>query len=144
MSTLRIATLNTRFHLTTAHRVRSCPLIHPNSISLHSCTLAPGAAVALKASRALAFTITPGNSPAPGFLKPITLKKQPTDLNWTWHGAITPSGLPVLPTDMSITIKTLLCSTREHRGLYLLISDSPPPRLSGSIRSTAPMAFQNK
>lgn len=144
MLDLRIATLNTRLHLTTARRVRTCSVICPNNISLHSRTPAQLAAMDLKPPHALAFTIIPGTSPAPVFLKPIIMKRWSIPLIWTWHGAITPSKLPVLPTDMSIGIKMPLCPTTEHRGLYLQIQDSPPPQLSGTIHTTAPVVSHNK
>lgn len=141
---LRIATLNTRLHLTTAHRVRRCPVIRPNSIRLHSRTLAQLAVMDLKPTHELAFTIIPGTSPAPVFTEPITMKKWSTHLIWTCHRAITPSRLPVIPTDMSIGIKMLLCPTREPSGLYLLISESPPPQLNGTVHSTTPVVSHNK
>lgn len=136
----KIATLKTRLHLTTARRGGSGPAIWPNSISLHNCILVPSAAMDLKPSHAPAFTIVPGTSPAPVFQKPITTRKWSTKMIWTWHGAITPSRLLVLPADMSITITRPPCPTREHRDHYLLRSDSPPPRLNGTIHTTAPKA----
>lgn len=139
---LKTATLNTRFHPTTAHHVRSFPVICQSNISLHSRPQL--ATMDLKASHALAFTIIPGTSPVPVFTKPIIMKKWSTHLIKTWLRAITPSRLPLLPADMSIGIKTPLCLTREHRGLWFLKSDSPPPRLNGTIHTTAPVVSHNK
>lgn len=143
MLALRMGTPNTRLRLTTAPRVRSCPVNYPNSISLHSRALAQLAAMDLKRSHTVAFTTIPGTCPAPLFTRHITMKWS-THLIRTCHGAITPSRLPVLPTDITIGIKTLLCPTRGHRGLYLLISDSPPPQLNGTTHITAPVVSHGK
>lgn len=144
MLALRTATLSTPSHLTPAPRVRNCLAICPNSTSLHSLTRAQLAAMGLKSSHALVFTTIPGTSPARVFTKPITTRKWSTQLMWTWPGAITPSRLPVLPADMTIGTKRQLFPCRERRGLYLLISDSPPRQHNGSIHTTAPLASHDK
>lgn len=115
---LRTATLNTRMHLTTARRVRSCPT------SPHSHAPALLVAMDLQPSRETAFTRIPGISPAPLSIEAIIMKKCSIPLTWTWHGVIMPSNFRVRRTDMSIP----LCPITEGRDLCLQIPGCPPPR----------------
>lgn len=144
MLALRIAILSTRLHHTTAHPARSCSVIFPNNIALRSRTPAQLAAMDIKPSHMPAFTIIPGTSPAPVFIKLIITKKWATPLIWTWHGALIPSTLPVPLADMNTGIKMLLCPTTDHRGLYLQIQGSPLPQLSGTFHIIAPVVSHNK
>ena len=127
-----------------APRIRRCPVICPNTINLHSQAPVGVAALDLNLSHALPFTIIPGTSPARLFIKAITTKWF-TRLIQTWHGAITPHRLPVLPTDMRFGIMTHpLSPSRDNRGLYLLISDSPHPQFNGTTHITAPVVSHDK
>lgn len=131
---LRIATLNTRMHLTTAPRVKSCP------ISLHSHTPALLAAMDLQPSLVLAFTIILGISQAPISTEAITMKKWSTLPIWTWHGVITPSKFNVLPTDTSI----LSCPITEVKNLYLQTPGCPPPHPSTTLHTIVPAVSRHK
>lgn len=141
--TLRTVTLNTRFHHTTAPPVRSFPVICPNSTSLLHHTVVPLWTVEFKPSHAPAFTTIKATRPAPLITILITTTL-PTHLSQTQRRAITPSRLPVPPAGMSIGIRTLLCLSREHRGLYLLISDSHRLQLSGTTHTTTTAASRDK
>lgn len=131
---LRTATLNTRIHLTTAHRVRSCPT------SLHSHTPALLAATDLQPSRVMAFTIIPGTSPAPISIGAITMKTWSIPHIWTWHGVIMPSKFRVLRIDMSIP----LCPITEDRDLYLQIPGCPPPQPIMTLHTIGPAVSRRR
>lgn len=142
MLALRTATLKTRFLLTIAPRVGNWPVICPNNFHLHSCSPAQLAAMDLKLSCMLAFTVIPGSSPVLVFQKPITMKNWST-MRWICHGAISPSKLLVPRIDMIIDIKTLQYLTSEYRGLLLLILESPRQQI-GTIHTATLMVSHDK
>lgn len=130
---LRIATLSTHIHLTTARRARNC------LISLHSYSPALLAAMDLQPSHVLVFIIIPGTSQAPVSIEAIIMKKS-TPLIWTWHGVITPSNFHVLPTDMSIP----LCPITEDRYPCLQTLGCPLPQPSMTHHTVAPVVSHHK
>lgn len=131
---LRTATLNTRIHLTTAHRVRSCPT------SLHSHTPALLAAMDPQPSRVMAFTIIPATSPAPISIEAFTMKTWSIPHIWTWHGVIMLSKFHVLRIDMSIP----LCPITEDRDLYLQIPGCAPPQPIMTLHTIGPAVSRRK